>query len=485
MRGRDMIAGASRQLGLKAIVWRLLSVPIYLKILGIGALVASVFAIVMICFAKPMIARTLYDIHEARARASTVALAAVLERPVVIDDLFMVRQHLANTMLAFPDVRYGVVYDRDGRPVAHTFDGELPPELRRTPVRATASSLLVLDHGDDRIFDVTEPIQGGQVGSLRVGTSDEAVARQLASLTRSVWLALLLCLALGQGLALLLAAVLTRPIRHLVKAANLVKQGRFEHRAEVMWGDEVGDLAVAFNRMAAALEGYRLQVQHKEEARQGLIKRLVQAQEDERRSIALELHDELGQSLMAVLLSIHGLQRSGELSEERANELDGQIRLISDEVRAIARRMRPSILDHGGLEVALESYVEETSALSPIPIDYQWIGRDGPERLPSEVEVTLFRIAQESLTNVLRHADATQASVVLARNDCAVSLLVEDDGVGFNLACLEDRRGCGGLGLMGMQERATLLGGRFSVTSSPGRGTTVRVEIPTDLGRSQ
>lgn len=479
-----MKIGAARHRGLKAILWRLLSVPIYLKILGIGVLVASVFAVVMICFARPMIARTLYGNHEDRTTASTVALAAMLERPVAIEDLFMVRQHLANTMLAFPDVRYGVVYDRDGRPIAHTFDGELPHELRHAPVRATASNLLVLDDGAARIFDVTEPIQGGQVGSLRVGTSDEAVTRQLTSLTRSIWLALLLCLVLGQGLALLLAAILTRPIRHLVKAANLVKLGRFEHRAEVMWADEVGDLTVAFNQMAAALEGYRLQVQHKEEARQSLIKRLVQAQEDERRSIALELHDELGQSLMAVLLSIHGLQRSGELAEDRARELESQLRLISDEVRAIARRMRPSLLDHGGLEVALESYVEETSALSPIPIDYRRIGRQEPRRLPSEVEVTLFRIAQESLTNVLRHAAASQASVVLARNDGAVSLLVEDDGVGFNLRGLEVRRGCGGLGLMGMQERATLLGGRFSITSAPGRGTTVRVEIPTDLGRS-
>jgi signal transduction histidine kinase len=479
-----MSKGTRRPRGIRAIPWWILSVPIYVKILGIGVLVASVFAVVMIFFARPMIARTLYSIHEARARASTVALAAMLERPVAIEDLFMVRQHLANTMLAFPDVRYGVVYDPEGRPIAHTFDGELPAALRRPPVRATASSLFVVGDGAGQIFDVTEPIQGGHVGSLRVGTSDEAVAVQLTSLTRSVWLALLLCLVLGQGLALLLASILTRPIRQLVKATDLVRLGRFEHRAEVLWADEIGDLTVAFNQMAAALEGYRLEVQHKEEARQVLIKRLVQAQEDERRCIALELHDELGQSLMAVLLSIHGLERSGDLPAERANELETQIRLISDEVRAIARRMRPSLLDHGGLEVALESYVEETAALSEIPIDYQRLGGAEPERLPNEVEVTLFRIAQESLTNVLRHSAASQASIVLARAGDAVSLLVEDDGVGFNLSCLEDRRGCGGLGLMGMQERAVLLGGRFSVTSAPGHGTTVRVEIPTDLGRS-
>ena len=469
------IAGAAWRM-----VWWLLSVPIYIKILGIGVVVASVFGATMALYARPMIAQTLYSIHEERARASTVALASTLERLVVTDDLFMVRQHLDNTMLAFPDVRYGVVYDRRGQPIVHTFDGELPPELRRLPVRTSASRIVVANDGEGHIFDVTEPIQGGHAGALRIGTSDDVVRQQLDTLTQSVLIALLICMVIGQLLALLLAAVLTRPLKSLGHAVNRVRLGQFEHRAEVRWADEVGDLAVAFNQMAAALEGFRDQVQHKEEARRFLIKRLVQAQEDERRSIALELHDELGQSLMAVLLTIHGLRRSGDLTPARADELEAHIRLISDEVRSIARRMRPSILDHGGLDVALESYIEETATLSKMPIEFQRLGEEGLNRLPSEVEVTLFRIAQESLTNVLRHADASQASIVLARDDGSATLLIEDDGVGFDLTCIEERRGCGGLGLMGMQERATLLGGEITIQSMPGLGTTVRVEIPTN-----
>lgn len=333
------------------------------------------------------------------------------------------------------------------------------------------------------IFDVSEPIQNSHAGAVHLGTSDAAVAAEMEGLSRSVLWALALCLLLGQGLALLLAQVLTSPIRHLTHATDRLRRGEFDHCAEVLWSDEIGQLTVAFNQMAGALEGYQREVDLKEQARQSLLKRLVQAQEDERRSIALELHDQLGQSLLAVLLNVHGLARSGDLAPERAPELEAQIRWLTDEVRGIARRMRPSLLDDGGLEVALSSYVEETAERADMLIDYQCIRTEDDGRLPSEVEVTLYRIAQESLTNVLRHSAASQASVVLARNNGEATLLIEDDGVGFDLGGLDDRRGCEGLGLVGMRERTTLMGGQLSIQTTPGSGTTVRVKIPTPSGR--
>jgi signal transduction histidine kinase len=457
------------------ILSRLLAVPIYLKILGIGGLVAAVFASVMTFHARPQVARTLYSVHQARARAATVSLASVLGRPLSSGDLFMVQQHLDNTMLAFPDVRYAVVYDESGRLIAHTFQGEPPLSVRRPPRYVPPEgSLQNLPQGTGHIFDVTMPILEGREGVLRVGVSDEMVTRELSALTRSVLWGLVICLIVGQGLAALLAVVLTRPIHELERASNRLGQGQFDHRARVMWSDEIGRLAIAFNQMADSVQGYREQVMRKEEARLVLLKKIVQAQEDERRSISLELHDELGQSLMALLLSVHGLKRSGDLTTERAAELEAMIRYVSDEVRRIARQMRPSILDDGGLDCALASYVEDLAARSPVAIDYQCLCSGDPDRLPSEVEVTLYRIAQESLTNVLRHSQAHQASVVLYRTECDATLVVEDDGVGFDLA---DPRG-NSLGLVGMNERATLLGGELSIQSSLGIGTTIRARMP-------
>ena len=221
----------------------------------------------------------------------------------------------------------------------------------------------------------------------------------------------------------------------------------------------------------------------REQARQELVKRLVQAQEDERRSIALELHDELGQSLMAVLLDVHGLRRAGEISASAAERLEAQLQVITDEVRAIARRMRPALLDDGGLEVALESYLDELQARSALEVTFHCGGCHQRARLPSEIEITLFRIAQESLTNVLRHASAGTVTVVLSRTARQASLLVQDDGGGFDTECWEKHSRCNGLGLMGMRERAALVGGSFSVASVPGRGTTVLVTIPANDGR--
>ncbi len=457
-------------------VSRTLAVPIYIKILGIGGLVAAMFTAVVVFHAKPRIAQTLYSVHQDRARASTASLASVIGHSLVINDLFMVQQHLDNTMLAFPDMRYAIVYSPAGHVLARSVTDDA--SYRRlglmddTP--RPSGSLRFFEVDEEQITDVTMPILEGRMGTLRVGTSDRLVADELASVTRSILWALVFCLIVGQILALILASVLTRPIQNLARAAGRLRKGDVEHRAEVMWDDEIGGLAVAFNQMADSIERYRREVKHKEESRRALLEKLVEAQEEERRAIALELHDQLGQSMLALLLDVHNLESNGELSKKRAEELEGQIRWLSDEVRRIARQMRPGLLDDLGLDCALASYVEDTAKRSELAIDYHCLRPEGLERLPSELEVTLFRIAQESVTNILRHSCAQQASVVLYRSTNDATLVIEDDGDGFDV----EKANGNCLGLMGMRERATLLGGELSVQSRPGSGTTIRARMP-------
>jgi hypothetical protein len=146
-------------------------------------------------------------------------------------------------------------------------------------------------------------------------------------------------------------------------------------------------------------------------------------------------------------------------------------------------------LDDYGLDRALARLVEETSRRVDFPIDYQCVPAPETRRLPNHIEVTLYRIAQEGITNIMRHAAATQASVILLMHDHEVSLIIEDNGKGFDLAAAE--KGLRGgpypgggaprrpsLGLIGMKERAALVGGEFAVDSQPGKGTTLRVRIP-------
>jgi signal transduction histidine kinase len=204
-------------------------------------------------------------------------------------------------------------------------------------------------------------------------------------------------------------------------------------------------------------------------------------QEDERKSISRELHDHFGQSLLALMLQVQsGCSHSSEKCEffhspgALCFKVENTIRQIIGEVHRLAWGMRPSILDDYGLESALGRHIEEVSKTAGLEIDYQFTSQDGLKRLPIRIEVPLFRIAQEAITNMIRHAKASHASVVVLRQLHEITMLVEDDGRGFNVDEKRDQS----LGLLGMRERVNLLGGSFVIESVPGEGTTIRVRIP-------
>ena len=220
-----------------------------------------------------------------------------------------------------------------------------------------------------------------------------------------------------------------------------------------------------------------------EDARRELLRRLVTAQEEERRRISRELHDQMGQQLAALMV---GLKTLGVESYGRRSALDTLRQLeemtdeLSREVQTLAWGLRPPALDDLGLETALCNYVEEWAERSRVPVDFHSAGFGGG-RLPLTHETALYRIAQEALTNVAKHSGADRVSFILERRDGHVLAVIEDNGAGFDFEAamaptVKGRR----LGLLGMRERAALLGGTINVESTTGAGTTLFVRIPFD-----
>jgi signal transduction histidine kinase len=204
------------------------------------------------------------------------------------------------------------------------------------------------------------------------------------------------------------------------------------------------------------------------------LRRVVEGQELERRRLARELHDETGQALTSILL---GLKRVEEAkSREEARDLTvglrEQIVQTLRSVRRLAVELRPQALDDFGLVPALDRLGEAFAEGSGITVDVQ--ANLDSRRLPAEIETALYRIVQEALTNVAKHAGATRVSVVVTRREGLVMAVVEDDGQGFGAAGGEG----GGLGLVGMKERVGLLGGRLAIESTEGAGTTIVAEVP-------
>ena len=202
------------------------------------------------------------------------------------------------------------------------------------------------------------------------------------------------------------------------------------------------------------------------------LRRVVEAQELERRRLARELHDQTGQELTSVLLGLKAVEeaKSGAERAEALAAVREQVVETLHDVRRLAVELRPKALDDFGLVPALERLRDTFAEQTGMRVDLESRIR---ERLPTDVETALYRIVQEALTNVVKHAQATAVSIVLAPKDRAVTALIEDDGRGFT----PDGSG-EGLGLLGMGERLALLGGRLKIESSHGAGTTIVAEVP-------
>jgi signal transduction histidine kinase len=200
------------------------------------------------------------------------------------------------------------------------------------------------------------------------------------------------------------------------------------------------------------------------------LRRVVAAQEIERRRLARELHDETGQALTSILLGLKALEERLDVAAV-ASLRELVVETLQD-VRRLAVELRPKVLDDFGLVAALERLTETFGEQTGIAVRFE--SGLGEERLPDEVETALYRIVQESLTNIVKHAQARTVSIMLMRTPSSVSALIEDDGRGFDPASVRE----GGFGLEGMRERVGLLDGRIRIESNEGTGTTLVAEVP-------
>src|SRR6266480_7957308 len=264
-----------------------------------------------------------------------------------------------------------------------------------------------------------------------------------------------------------------RPLFGLMHTIRKVSAGNTHTRAKVTSADtEIGELAQAFNSMLDRLEQARRE--------QAIL--ILQAQEEERRRLALELHDESSQNLTALLVHEEILNQSLQALPEEAithaarGQLHGGLQQLNhltqgtlDNIRILAQQLRPSVLDDLGLQSALRWLAEDSRERLQLPVEVHLERIEETVRIQKRAalyETTLFRIAQESLTNTARHAYAQNVWLSLSKDQNSVSLKVHDDGCGF-----DPLQKHAGLGIVGMNERATILEGTLTITSQPGQGT--------------
>lgn len=370
------------------------------------------------------------------------------------------------------DVAYVLVFDHDNEVVRATdenFTGGIP---NNNPASfGQTSRIVTFRYGRETIDDIAVVIPNYS-GTVRIGLNETSItAAGMTNLRHMLYLAAGVSV-LWLLLAYFLSSVLVRPVHRLLDAVRAVEGGPSKLEDPLLTRkDEISRLGVTFGVMNREL-------QRRDEIRNQLLSKVINAQEAERKRIARELHDQTGQSLTSLIVGLKVLEShdTGE-SQKRIGDLKQLATTILHEIHNLAIELRPSSLDDLGLIAALQQYTKEYTTKYGIPVDFQVNGLDD-KHLPPETGITLYRIIQEALTNIVKHAAATKVSVLLASRDGSVVAIVEDNGKGFDVekvfvSSKSDHK----LGLYGMQERAALIGGIVTIEST-WMGTTVFVQAP-------
>ncbi len=453
------------------------SVPIRTKILGIvlgGTILLSASVIYQLWQA---VTRTMQQELEARGISIARDLAARAVDPLLLNDMYSLHQLILDTQHNNPDVVYAFIQAPDGQVLVHSFEGGFPTGLMESnTVQANEHHhTVLLRTNEGLVWDVAVPIFEGKAGVARTGISTQRAEKIFLSITTQVLLTTLVVFAISLPAAAFLTFILTRPILELVEATRAVTQGDFTRRVRRWAEDEIGDLADAFNAMIAELSRMDELRREREQLRRQLLEKVIATQEDERRRIARELHDSTSQNLTSLIVGLKTLETTCD--DPRIHHQASELRAVASqtlgEVHEISMRLRPRLLDDLGLSAALERQVDEWHARHRIPVDLMIHTHDN--RLPEEVETAVFRIIQESLTNIARYAEAHSVSILVERRGNAIVAVIEDDGRGFDVDLVKKDRH---LGLIGMQERAELLGGTLVIESAPGKGTSIYLSIP-------
>ncbi len=456
------------------VVRRALAVNVRVKILGIALGIAAFLGGGTVIFLRGYLVRVWTD--DLRERAVEIARdnASRSTDLLLTNNLYELYALLNGTVDGNPDVRYAFVLGPDGAVLAHTFGPAFPTDLLSVEAETYADDayIALLQSGASRLHDVGIPIYDGRVGTLRLAVAEDRMRAQIGAVVTHITLMTALAAGFGIVAAFLLTYLLTQPIAGLLRATDAVGRGDFRHRVDVQTTDEFGALGNAFNAMIGRLGAVERQ-------RTELLKRILTVQEEERSRIAHELHDHTGQELSALLYRVSVVAEAPTLEEARAqlDDLEKAAARALREVRLLAFEMRPAALRDLGLAAALQHEARAFTQQYGFSVRCHTGGLDGVD-ISRDVETAVYRIVREGLMNTARHANAQNASVLVQARGSTLVAIIEDDGVGYDadavLAGPPETR----FGLLGMAERARLVGASITFESSPGAGATVYVELP-------
>lgn len=477
---------------LKTITGAVRNASLQMKMFGLIVAVVLAVAACSFVWMQSALSGSLSLQVESRARALATYVASRSVDPLLTNNIYALNALVDDTVKNNEDVKYLFIIGENGEVVvssekALVVSDELlsaNASIEEDGLYRESSKALETDVG--KIMDNAAPVfkEGG--AEVRVGMGYESVGSFMADVSSQLLVIVGLVLAMAMAVSYAIVRVTLRPVKDLVGLTERVSEGELGERAHEYNRDEIGRLAESFNRMLDDLQvaeaernDYVGELADKERILGLLLQKVINAQEDERKRIARELHDETSHSLTAMLIELQELKRDGLLTadqEDHATALKSLIDQALKDINQLAWNLRPSVLDKFGLRVSLERYVEEIEAHHSLSVDL--VVQGDTASLPPDVEITIYRLVQEAVTNVVKYARACELGIMLVVNTSFVSVVVEDDGIGFDVDAITKRRPGEHLGLLGMDERVSILGGTLDIESCVGGGTTIIAKVP-------
>jgi signal transduction histidine kinase len=451
----------------------------------------------------------LYDLSLLAAQSGKVVESSL--RHAMLESDFAEMQIILDSIGETENFRVVFLMDTDGRVIfapqgrdtgiqLNNNQPDCLPCHRLEPDARPESIIVVADDGQ-RVFRNMYPIENSPecstchdpdnklIGLLLTDIPVAPVEAALAADLREnlLWWAVTILVSIVV-VNIVLSRIVIRRLKGLAEAITNFGQGNLNLRLPIGEPDEIGQLADAFNKMGQQIEAetnenrdLSLSLQRKNIQRGELLKRLISAQEDERKRVARELHDDLGQALSALSIQTEVIERlivsDPDRVIEQLEETQSLVSETSDRMHDLILALRPSALDDLGLVSALQTYCERILGGSGVAfeLDSNRLSR----RLTPEAETALYRIYQEAINNICRHSGAEEVRITLFLQNGAFEGEIWDNGRGFDLDSVNlDGGNPRGLGLLGMQERAAICGGHLELISQPGSGTRIRVYIP-------
>lgn len=459
---------------------KLLSVSIFVKILGIPLSMVLLLAAGTIFTTNKILHSTLVKQLDADALRAAEGVSSELAELMAVNDEFSIHRLLNDLLKNNKDIVYALVSGRDGSLLYSTVEGGVTGEfLSVHKANNTAASIEHLVTESGYVRDIAVPVLGGSLGTFRAGFSEKRIRREIEQRTWQLITLISGISLIGFVISYMITNILYRPITSLTSAVARVGHGDFTVRLKPQMVDEIGQLTIAFNKMAENLYNANRNLRSKERVRLQLMKKIITSQEEERVRISRDLHDKAGQLLTSMKVGLKSIETASE-SAALKRKLERFRLLLNDsleELHTLSVELRPPLLQDFGLFKAVKKYAEDFEKNHGIKVSYRVAFR-GECRLSYPVEIGIYRVIQEAFTNTAKHAKADAVKLSFEKSGRRLVMHYSDNGAGFTRERLFQDTGRKTLGVMGMEERLHVIGGNFSINSAPGKGTQICAKIP-------